>query len=181
MNTHYFVGIKIPSNLATSIIEARDTTNLHETHKILPVAEDLHITLYYLGQIEQNSVDQIVQSLDQNIDWKSFDLTTNGISHFGNNLTPRVVYTALKESESLTLLQEKVTRTISNYIEVDNRKEFNAHITIAKKWASKGLLSMENFPLESTTFKVTNFSLFRVNPTNTPRYEELYIMHSGGG
>ncbi|WP_391116501.1 RNA 2',3'-cyclic phosphodiesterase [Psychrobacillus sp. L3] len=181
MNTHYFIGIKIPNNLSASIIEARDRTNLHETHKILPVAEDLHITLYYLGQTEQNSVDQIVQSLNQNIDWKSFDLTTNGIAHFGNNLTPRVVYTALEESESLTCLQQKVIEKISNYIEIDNRKEFNPHITIAKKWASKGLQSIEEFRLESTTFRVTNFSLFLVNPNNTPRYEEVCIMHSGGG
>lgn len=180
MNTHYFLGIKIPTNLAASIIEARKGTNLHETHKTLPVLEDLHITLFYLGKIEQNNLDQIIQSC-QNIDWKSFDITTNGLSHFGSKHTPRVLYTALKESEPLTSLQDKVTDIISNFIEIDTSKAFNAHITIAKKWASNGVLSIEGFQLENTTFKVTNFSLFRVNPTNTPRYEEVCIIQSEGG
>jgi 2'-5' RNA ligase len=180
MNTHYFLGIKIPTHLAASIIEQREGTNLHETHKTLPVLEDLHITLFYLGKIEKNNLDQIIQSC-QNIDWKSFDLTTNGISHFGSNHTPRVVYTALKESEPLTFLQREVTKIISNFIEIDTTKGFTAHITIAKKWASNGLPSIEGFQLENTTFKVTNFSLFRINPTNTPRYEEVCIMQSGGG
>ena len=41
MNKHYFIAIKIPKELAAAIIQERDKTNLHKTHKILPVAEDL--------------------------------------------------------------------------------------------------------------------------------------------
>lgn len=180
MKTHYFIGIKIPPVLAATIIEARNKTNLHETHKTLPVAEDLHITLIYLGQIELNILDQIIQAL-QKIDWRSFDLTTNGITYFGNNLTPRVVYTALEESESLKVLQHKVVKIISGFIEMNFSNDFTAHITIAKKWASKGSLSIDDFQLIKTTFEVTNFSIFRINPTNIPRYEEVCSIQCEGG
>ena len=45
MNTHYFIGIKVPKPISREIIDARGKTNLHQTHKTLPVVDDLHITL----------------------------------------------------------------------------------------------------------------------------------------
>lgn len=180
MNIHYFIGIKIPHFLATSIVEARKQTNLHETHKILPVAEDLHITLCYLGNVKEDQIEQIIQSL-QNNDWSSFELSTNGIAHFGNSVTPRVVYTALEENESLLLLQQKVMKVVANFIEMNNLKEFHPHITIAKKWASNGSLYIEEFPLTKTNFQVSKFSIFQINPSSTPHYEELYSIQLEGG
>ncbi|MEI4769226.1 RNA 2',3'-cyclic phosphodiesterase [Psychrobacillus sp. FJAT-51614] len=180
MNTHYFIGIKIPPTLATSIIEERNKTNLHETYKTLPFKEDLHITLFYTGAMESKKMDQIIQSL-QKIDWSSFDLTTNGHAHFGSNRTPRVVYTALEESNSLKLLQQQVVNTLTDSINTDHTKDFNAHITIAKKFASNGLLSIEDFHLPKTTFEVSSFSVFRINPNSKPRYEEIASIRCKGG
>lgn len=180
MNTHYFIGIKIPPTLATYIIEARDKTNLHETHKTLPFKEDLHITLFYIGAMASEQIEHIIQSL-QKIDWSSFNLTTNGLAHFGSNRTPRVVYTDLEKSDSLKMLQKEVLRTMSDRIKTDHAKDFNAHITIAKKWASKGLLSTEDFHLPKSTFEVSSFSVFKINPNSIPRYEEIASIRCKGG
>lgn len=180
MKTHYFIGIKIPYSLATSIIAARSKTNLHVSYKKLPIEDDLHITLNYLGEIENSLLNQIIQSL-QNIDWIPFVLTTNGLSHFGSNLTPRVVYVALEENEMLRSLQQKVMGEISRFINTESSKDFNAHITIAKKWASKGLLSIEDFQLTKTTFEVNNFSVFQINRNSMPRYEEISSIKCEGG
>ena len=81
MNTHYFIGIKVPKPISSEIIDARGKTNLHQTHKTLPVVDDLHITLFYLGHVEKNLIDQISQSF-QKSDWDSFELSTNGAESF---------------------------------------------------------------------------------------------------
>jgi 2'-5' RNA ligase len=172
MNTHYFIGIKVPKPISSAIINARGKTNLHQTHKTLPVVDDLHITLLYLGHVEKNLIDQISQSFEEN-DWDSFDLSTNELSHFGNDLTPRVVYVSLEESEKLKQLQKKVMEVISDYLDVNQSKEFNAHITIAKKWASNCPISIEQFLLPKQTFEVNHFSIFQINPNRTPRYKEI--------
>ncbi|TQR18004.1 RNA 2',3'-cyclic phosphodiesterase [Psychrobacillus vulpis] len=176
MKTHYFIGIKIPSSIANSIVEAREKTNLHETHKTLPVAEDLHITLVYLGYLDELVINQMIQSL-QKIDWNSFDLLTDGLSHFGNERTPRVVYIALEESEFLLRLQQNVMEAISNLVEGLNSNDFKAHITIAKKWKSDALQLTNGFLLEKQSFKVNNFTLYKINPNSIPRYEEVSLIH----
>lgn len=175
MSSHYFIGIQIPPHIASSIIEARERTNLHETHKTLPVAEDLHITLYYLGEMGQNLLDQINHSL-QTIEWNPFELTTRGLAHFGSNITPRVVYTSLEESDSLMDLQRLVQNIVSNYIEIIHSKDFNAHITIAKKWASNTALSTDNFLLSKQSFEVNNFTIYKINMNSIPRYEKLSLI-----
>lgn len=172
MNTHYFIGIKVPKPISREIIDARGKTNLHQTHKTLPVVDDLHITLFYLGHVEKNLIDQMSRSFEKS-DWDSFDLSTNELSHFGNDLTPRVVYVSLEESEKIKQLQKKIVEVISNYLDVNQSKEFNAHITIAKKWASNCPMSTEKFSLPKQSFEVNHFSVFQINPNRTPRYEEI--------
>lgn len=172
MNKHYFIAIKVPKELASVIIQERDKTNLHMTHKILPIAEDLHITLYYLGHVADGILQQIIHSLNR-LEWESFELKTSGVAHFGNEATPRVVYTSLEESNSLQLLQQKIVQLLSNFIEVQKTNDFTAHITMAKKWASLESLNLTEFNLPDVVFDVLSFSIFTVNVTRSPRYEEI--------
>lgn len=172
MKQHYFIGIKVPKQIAELIVRERLNTNVHETHKILPVVEDLHITLYYLGHVEKNMLASLIQSLQQ-IEWESFELTTNGLAHFGNEETPRVVYTALEESDALVDLQHNIVRVLSKEMEINNSKAFNAHITIAKKWAAKNTLNKTDFQLPNMRFPVAHFSIFQINNERIPRYEEI--------
>lgn len=172
MNKHYFIAIKIPEQIANAIIQERDKTNLHQTHKILPIAEDLHITLYYLGHLAESTLEQIIQSLHL-LEWDSFELKTRGVAHFGSETTPRVVYTALEKSNHLQLLQQKIVQLLASFIDVQERNDFTAHITIAKKWATKESLKLTDFNLSELTFDVISFSVFTVNMNRSPRYEEI--------
>lgn len=180
MNKHYFIAIKIPEQLANVIIQERDKTNLRKTHKILPVAEDLHITLYYLGHVVDDTLTRIISSL-QLIKWDTFELTTSGVAHFGSDVTPRVVYTALEKSEPLQLLQQKIVEQIADIIEIKKKNDFTAHITIAKKWTSNELLNLTEFKLPNSTFNVFNFSIYTINVDRSPRYEEVstFLMEEG--
>lgn len=172
MTKHYFIAIKIPEQVAAAIIQERDKTNLHQTHKILPVAEDLHITLYYLGHIEESVLEKIIHSLHL-LEWDSFKPKTRGVAHFGNVATPRVVYTALEKSDPLQLLQQKIVQLLEEFIEVQKKEEFTAHITIAKKWASKESLNLTEFTLPNLAFNVLSLSVFTINANSSPRYEEI--------
>lgn len=172
MTKHYFIAIKIPEQVANVIIRERDKTNLHATHKVLPVAEDLHITLYYLGHVEDSALEQIIHSL-QLLEWSSFELKTCGVAHFGNEATPRVVYTALEKSYPLKELQQKVVTLLADIIEVQNRNEFTAHITIAKKWASTQSLNIKEFTLPELAFDVLSLSIFTINTNSSPHYKAI--------
>lgn len=172
MKQHYFIGIKVPEHIAKAIAKERENTNVHTTHKTLPDAEDLHITLFYLGHVEQAVLTSIMQSL-RVIQWEAFELRTNGLAHFGNAQTPRVIYTALEDSNSLHDLQHGIVQQLSRVIEINNIKDFHAHITIAKKWAATNELHTKDFQLPKMSFDVSHFSIFQINNNRSPRYEEI--------
>lgn len=178
MTKHYFIAIKVPQQVANAIILQRDKTNLRQTHKILPVTEDLHITLYYLGNVEDSTLEQIIHSL-HHLEWEPFELTTSGVAHFGNEATPRVVYTALEKSNPLQLLQQKIVQLLAEIIDVQKKNDFTAHITIAKKWASKESVHLTEFTLPVFTFNVLSFSIYTINTNQSPRYEEISTIQWG--
>ncbi|MDI2586099.1 RNA 2',3'-cyclic phosphodiesterase [Psychrobacillus sp. NEAU-3TGS] len=179
MKQHYFIGIKVPEHIAKAIVNEREKTNVHTTHKTLPVAEDLHITLFYLGHVEQIVLTLIVERL-QEIHWEAFELTTSGLSHFGNAQTPRVLFTALEDSNPLHDLQQKIVQQLSKVIEINNIKDFNAHITIAKKWAAANELHTKDFQLPKMSFDVSHFSIFQINNNRSPRYEDIVCIQNRG-
>ncbi|GGA37347.1 RNA 2',3'-cyclic phosphodiesterase [Psychrobacillus lasiicapitis] len=179
MKQHYFIGIKVPEHIAKVIVNERDNTNVHQTHKTLPVAEDLHITLFYLGHVEPNVLATIAQRL-RDIQWEEFKLTTSGLSHFGNAQTPRVIYTAIENSEYLHDLHQQIVQQLSKVIELNNIKEFRAHITIAKKWAETNDLHTKDFQLPKMSFDVSHFSIFQINNNRSPRYEEIVCIQNSG-
>lgn len=180
MKQHYFIAIKVPEPIAKAIVKERENTNVHETHKILPVADDLHITLFYLGHVEQNVLASIVQCF-QDIQWEQFELTTSGLSHFGNEQTPRVVFTAVENSDPLFVLQHEIVQHLSKVMEITNATSFHPHITIAKKWAAKSELHVKDFHLQKMRFEVSHFSIFQINNNRSPHYEEIEYIQSRRG
>lgn len=180
MKQHYFIGIKVPAPIAKAIVNERENTNVHATHKILPVAEDLHITLFYLGHVEQSVLASIVRCL-RDIQWETFELTTSGLDHFGNEQTPRVIYTAVENSNPLLALQQAIVQHLSTLIEITNTTSFHAHITIAKKWAAANKLDTQDFHLQKMSFDVSHISIFQINNHRSPHYEEIECIQSRRG
>lgn len=176
MSNHYFIGIKVPEVIGRSIIEERKATNMHETHKTLPLLEDLHITLAYLAAVDESILADLIESLKE-IKWAAFSLTTAGLAHFGSSKTPRVVYVAVDENEELRRLQHTVVQKVLEYIELNVSKDFHAHITVAKKWKSTETCMYDSFNLEKQSFEVRDFIIYKINPASTPRYEQFAIMN----
>lgn len=176
MSTHYFIGIKVPKEIGRSIIEARKATNMHKTHKTLPLAEDLHITLAYLAAVDEKVLTDLIKSLRE-IKWNAFKLTTIGLDHFGSSKTPRVVYIGLDENQELQRLQHAVVQKVLSYLELNLSKDFHPHITVAKKWMSKEDCHYESFDLVNQSFEVREFIIYKINPASTPRYEQYAVIN----
>ena len=124
MKQHYFIGIKVPEHIAKAIVKEREKTNVHETHKIFASCRGLayHALLLRACGASGSNINYAIFAI---IQWKAFELTTNGLAHFGNEQTPRVIYTALEESNSLHDLQCEITHELSKIIQINKRKRFS--------------------------------------------------------
>ena len=59
MQQHYFIGIKIPSTFEDQIEEFKNKYELDTAYKVIPHVEDLHVTLLYLGAMEEQHLPTI--------------------------------------------------------------------------------------------------------------------------
>lgn len=167
MDNHYFIGIKIPLTTACSLVEQRNSWDL-SSHKRLPVAEDLHITLLFLGGDPYDEIGGAAKALEE-VWHESFTLNITGTGYFGKKERPRVVYAATEENDSLNRLQLKIRDALKGFRLSPDNKPFVPHITLANKWAANE--PWDEIPeIKEGHFEVDEFSLFRIEPTQTPRY-----------
>lgn len=178
MNKHYFIGIKIPLPAARKLTDQRESWNL-SSHRRYPLAEDLHITLLFIGGDPHAEINAVADALSE-ISHPAFELQISGLSHFGKSERPRVVYAALEENAMLSSLQEKVSNTLRGFQLSPDNKPFVPHITLANKWCGQDV--WDELPeIEPDHFMACEFTLFRIDPAGTPRYipVQTYQMKDG--
>ncbi|ANU11453.1 ABC transporter permease [Planococcus antarcticus DSM 14505] len=170
MKPHYFIGIKIPQNIAEHLTAERDAWNL-QSHKRQTPAQDMHITLLFIGEDVHDEIGQVEQLLAQ-IKQQPFMLNIDGIKTFGNSATPRIIYASLENSGELIELQQQVNKALESLKIRPDLKEFVPHITLASKWAG-GKPAAPQFSISEIQFEVTDFSLFRIVPKEMSRYQKI--------
>lgn len=170
MKSYYFIGIKIPSDIAETLSEERDSWQL-QTHKRQTPAEDMHITLLFIGEDKYDEINR-VEELLAGIEGSPFSLAIDGIKTFGNPATPRVIYAALENSAELEKLQRDISESLDSLQLGFDQKRFVPHITLANKWAGGEPVDLE-LSIRPLEFEVMEFSLFRIAPKEMPRYQKI--------
>ena len=173
---HYFIGVKLPIELSRQLVHSRDGWQLEQTHKKLPPAEDLHITLVYLGAVESGKLNSLMLALEDIDSLRSMIVTLSGISTFGNPATPRVIYAAIKEQPELNELQSTVIEKCLDLSLPLDRKKFVPHITLAKKWRGQQDHFSKDMHIASNKFNIKEFSLFSIKPGVIPSYQAIHTI-----
>ena len=174
MPKHYFIGIKLPKLAAETLHNARRSWNLKSHKKYTPPA-DMHITMLFIGGDPHGYIDKISEAL-ADISHAPFDLKTSGIRTFGNPATPRIVYAALGKNAMLDQLHSKIKQAVQPFkINLDDRP-FTPHITLAAKWAGGAPMDADaDLALASIDFYVSEFVLFEIRSTSSPKYVPLAV------
>lgn len=169
MKPHYFIGITIPVAIAKKLDEERRSWDL-QSHKRQTPPEDMHITLFFIGEDSFGEIDQVKKLLSC-IKQAPFQLAVEGIKTFGNPATPRVIYASLAESEPLETLQQQILQSLESLQMTADPKKFVPHITLASKWAG-GVPGEPQRSISKMQFEVVEFSLFQIAPKENPRYQK---------
>ncbi|EDL63853.1 hypothetical protein BSG1_17815 [Bacillus sp. SG-1] len=180
---HYFYAVPLPWQTQEKIEEW-----ISEVSGTLPFQrwvhpEDLHITLAFLGGTDANSLKRSIDRIHELRKGFSFSLEIKKLGTFGNTASPRILWTDVSSSSSLSELRDSVySACLQEGYELDKRP-FNPHITIARKWKGDGKFNysmLEPFFLsEPLDFRVSEFVLYRTHPDRLPKYEvvEKFILN----
>jgi 2'-5' RNA ligase len=126
-----FIGIDLPENIKENLKEIIEKVKKIKEAKLVKI-ENLHITLKFLGEVEEEKIEVINRTLQHCADKsKSFNVKIKGIGVFPSEKKVRVLWAGIEDGEDLKNLNRKIEDALKN-LGFEKEKEFVAHITIAR-------------------------------------------------
>ncbi len=93
------------------------------------LAEGIHLTLKFLGEVDESLVPRIQEAL-RSIRFDKIDVKLDGLSAFPNKKFIRVVWVGLEPEDKILELKKKIDEALEQYFPVD--KDFKVHVTIGR-------------------------------------------------
>jgi 2'-5' RNA ligase len=184
-----FVAVGLPENNLKQIEEWIRRLRGLDIHARFPRIESIHLTLKFLGEIDEAKVTPISQALESAAEGiVEFDLSISGMGTFPSPKNPRVVWLGISESGILKKLQRSVDHHLAACGFTREKRPFRPHLTLARMKSKRNLESLQHF-LESEgntadagNFTVDSYHLYQsiLHPSGA-RYTRLFSHSLGGG
>lgn len=180
MSNHYFIAVQLNKEikevLASWQAQLRQLNELN--YKSWTHPEDLHITLKFLGAVDDEKINVVKDKMLSIIDINRFVIKTNGLGTFGNETQPRVLWTGLQKSSELHYLQKAVESQCEQCGFSKENRPYRPHITLAKKWKgnriSPEFISDINTKFtERNELVVDSFVIYQIHPSRSQKYEVI--------
>lgn len=177
MSNHYFIGTKVTPSIQEVLILWQSNLKEHMSYKVWRHPEDFHITLKFLGGCSDEIIREYIRLL-RSEEWPlDFSLKVGPAGSFGDENTPRVFHANIEKVLPLCDIKEKVEKIGCSLGFQEEKRAYHPHVTLAKQQPEgKSPLAC---PEESTPFlnqhdmNVESFSIFKIHPKKTPRYEKI--------
>lgn len=154
-----FTGLEIPPGVGFSLSLKRG--GLSGARWIDP--DDYHITLRFIGDIDQRTADDVADGLDLLANSLRFPIRLTHLGAFGGD-KPRALYAGVEPSENLNRLQAAHERILQRAGLAPEGRKFVPHVTLARlRGASAEDVARfiaEAGRFEPITFSVPRFVLF---------------------
>ena len=128
-----FIAIKIEPDPLFIAIYTELTANLRYENLRFAEMKNLHLTLRFIGETEENKIPDIDRMLNKTAETaKSFMLNINKTGIFGSSYNPKVLWFGIDPDEHLTLLHAAIERNLSKVGFYPDRQNFVPHLTLAR-------------------------------------------------
>ena len=155
-----FIGLTLPDAVAQQIYSLRGGLN---GASFRPV-EKLHLTLNFLGEVNADQTDAIIQEL-RYLRFPAFYLTAKGVGYFATGDAPHHLWVGVDAPNTLEELHDKVQNALRKAgVDKKDRFGFSPHISIARLRGTSMAEVFEfishNNLFKSDSFLVENITLF---------------------
>jgi len=127
-----FVAIEIPSDVRIAIASLIRELRLLAPQAKWARAENLHITLKFLGEIDVSNIDAIQTALAAIRSDCSVTLDLRGLGFFPQEKRPRVLWAGLEASPNLKILASDIDQTLHILGFPLEDRPFTPHLTLAR-------------------------------------------------
>lgn len=161
MDMRYFIAINLEGSLKKEVGCAIEGLKAGKWDVKWVPAENLHITLKFLGDASDNTVQRVKEHLAGISKCHGpFEVKLYGVGVFPDRRRPRVVWIDLLNSEELIKLQEEVETSIITIGFAREDRLFSPHLTIGR---IRTLRDSDSFISAIETLKDKDFGNIGVN------------------
>jgi len=94
-------------------------------------AEQLHLTLRFIGEVDRGRLDDIAEALAA-IDARGFAVRVKGVGHFPPRGAPRVLWAGIEDGAGPARLHGKIEAALARLGVARDRRKFFPHVTLAR-------------------------------------------------
>ncbi len=179
-----FIAIELPQNIKTYLSRIQEQLKASGADIKWVEPKNIHLTLKFLGEIDQNKLDKVIKILEDIAKEKnSFHMRIVSVGAFPRINSPRVIWVGIDkgDNEAKEIAKELEEKIAKIGIPKENRP-FSSHITIGRTRSSlnlknlvEGLNILASGSLkEDLEFGVTKITLYKSTLTpKGPIYEIL--------
>ena len=132
-----FIALEIPAKVQRDIYHATSSlrSGVGSLIRWVP-AENMHLTLKFLGDISPANVEFLTQMIRTEADaYHCFEIRLTGLGTFPNSKRPRVIYIGIQAPTELESLQhgiESAARRLGYESDPNAGRSFSPHLTIGR-------------------------------------------------
>ena len=131
-----FIAIEI--NATSSILEFEKEIKKTGADIKLVEPQNIHITLKFLGDIEETLIDKIERIMKDAVkEIKPFTMKLNETGVFPNNNYVRVIWIGIKEAQIIETIVKTIDEHLSKLGFKKEKRGFSPHLTIARVKSAK--------------------------------------------
>ena len=132
--------------------------------------ENVHLTLFFLGEMERDVVDDMAKHLCARVrGFPSFSFVIKDLGFFRKGRSPRVIWLGVEKNSALNKLYEELgAELIKHHFVEEFDKRFVPHITLAriKQYPQMWEKLIKDIDVEERVVPVSNFKIY--SSTLTP-------------
>jgi len=170
-----FIAIELSEDVKNYLIILQKKIG-RDLAKINYIAKkNIHITLKFLGEIEENKINEFKKKLNS-INFKKIELRISKIGLFPNDEDSTILWVGFEDETRIIELQKKIDEET---IELSKQNiKFGGHITLGRiknvKNKEKFIKRVKESEIDKLNFNVNDFKLIRsVLSKEGPNYEVL--------
>ncbi|WP_340589227.1 RNA 2',3'-cyclic phosphodiesterase [Erythrobacter alti] len=141
-------------------------------------ADNLHITLRFIGEVDRHTFSDVVTALES-VRLRAFSLALSGVGHFEGKHRAKAIWAAVAPSPELDDLQLGVEMACRRAVLAAETRKFIPHVTLARLNAGSGTIGQwlsEHGDLALGPWDVNSFTLYESDLTpNGAIYRELVV------
>ena len=153
-----FVAALIPEEIRLQLTNYIDSLKQDVDGVKWEKSDKLHVTLKFLGDVDEHKTDEILDSLENLVEgYSPFNVNISDFGGFPNLKRPRVLYAGLSHNSELSKFHYEMERDLYSLGFKKEEHGFIPHITLAR--VKNRINIKETPPITQSSFDITQVGL----------------------